>query len=290
MRKPVNIETPEDVKFINDLLEKMVEREERRREDAKLFSPSALADCLRLVYLSKNFKELEIKKLFSSRPQPNFYFLNGNFLHVKWQFALYKMDQAMDDDDFKLVAVEHPIVSKRGDHGGTVDVLIEVDREPLIVDFKGINVNDFNRIVRGELPHKYRIQCADYGMLYNASKDRKTRKIKRTLLVIENKGGPTEDFPIALAETEIPVSTNLPDVRTRLEVLRKHEQENSIPPPECISTKSLKFQGCPFRGFCKEEVKEIEKRRAANNRDTKKHRIAISKRRRSDRARRNKQH
>ena len=196
MRRPVNIESQDDCDWLHDLMMKMAEREERRRGDEKVFSPSALAACLRQVYLAKNFKKLGIPKVFTTRVEPNFYFLTGNFLHIKWQFALYKMNQKMDDDDFKLIAVEYEVISKRGDHGGTIDVVCEVDREPLILDFKGLNVRSFSQIARGEIPHDYRMQCADYGMLYNATKNRVGRKVKRSLLVVENKGGPTNDYPL----------------------------------------------------------------------------------------------
>jgi hypothetical protein len=288
MTRPVNIESHEDADWLRDLTSKMVEREERRRSDTKVFSPSALSECLRYIYLAKNFKELGIPRVFTTRVEPNFYFLTGNFLHIKWQFALYKLDQVTDDDDFKLIAVEHEIMSKHGDHGGTVDVLCEVDREPLIVDFKGLNVRDWGRIARNEIPHAYRIQCADYGMLYNSSIKRRPggrKLVKRVLLIAENKGGPTNDYPAALCEAEINVRENLPEVRARLEVLREHEQENTIPPPECVSTGRVQFTGCPFRKYCKKEVQAIERERKSKDRDTTKHRLAISTRRGANRSR-----
>lgn len=285
MTRPVNIESQADADWIHALTETMIEREERRRLDEKVFSPSALSECLRYIYFAKNFKELGIPKVFTSRVEPNFYFLTGNFLHIKWQFALYKLDKITDDDDFKLIAVEYQVISKHGDHGGTIDVLCEVDREPLIVDFKGLNVRDWGRIARNEIPHAYRIQCADYGMLYNASKERPTGKVKRTLLIAENKGGPTNDYPAALTESEINVRENLPEVRARLEVLRTHEKENTIPQAECVSTHTVQFLGCPFRKYCKEEVQAIERERKSADSNSKKHRLAVSTRRRANRSR-----
>jgi hypothetical protein len=287
MARPVNIESQADARFIHALTQTMIEREERRRGDEKVFSPSALSECLRYIYLAKNFKELGIPRVFTTRVEPNFYFLTGNFLHIKWQFALYKLDQVTDDDDFKLIAVEHQIISKHGDHGGTIDVLCEVDREPLIVDFKGLNVRDWGKIARNEIPGAYRIQCADYGMLYNASKDRPAGKVKRVLLIAENKGGPTNDYPAALCESEINVRDNLPEVRARLEVLRTHEKENTIPPPECVSTGRVQFTGCPFRKYCKKEVQAIERERKSKDSNSPRHKLAIPPRRGANSARRN---
>jgi hypothetical protein len=286
MKHPVNIESQEDADWIHNLVQTMIKREERRRGEDKVFSPSSLASCLRQVYLLKNFKELGIPKVYTGRVEPNFYFLHGNFLHIKWQFVLYKMNKVTDDDDFRLIAVEYPLISKRGDHGGTIDVVCEVDREPLIADFKGWNVRDFGKATRGEISHDSRIQSADYGMLYNASKERTTRKVKRVLLLIENKGGPDNGHPIALHEFEIDVKANLPEVRSRLEVLRTYEQTNTIPPPECESTRSLQFKDCPFRKFCKEEVKEIE-RGKSNGSNSSEYKLAVPPRRGANRSRRN---
>ena len=109
MLKPVNIESDEDVQFLTDLFQTMAERENRRSSD-RMFSPSALASCLRQVYLLKHHDDLDIPKLSPVKREPNFYFLNGNFLHVKWQFALYKMEKAIDDPKvFHIIGFEVPI-------------------------------------------------------------------------------------------------------------------------------------------------------------------------------------
>lgn len=289
MRKPVNIDSQEDADWISGLIDRMVEREQTRLKGDKVFSPSALASCLRQVYLLKHAADLEIKTVKSTRVESNFYFLNGNFLHLKWQFALYKMDKVLDDDDFKLIDVEYRVISKHGDHGGTSDVLCLVDYEPTIIDFKGWNTRWFGQLTRGEpfdAFHEARMQMTDYMMLYNSQKDRPTKKIKRGFLIVENKGGPDNMHPLALHETEIDLASNLPEVRGRLEALRKHGKENSLPPPECESTRSLQFQGCPFQKFCKPEVKEIERRKSDGSNPSK-YRVAVSKGRGANSSRRN---
>jgi hypothetical protein len=257
----VEIESPEDIAFIVNVLERQLARSLDREYRPK-FSPSQLSTCLRHVYLLKHHKAQKIPKLASVRIEPNFYFFNGNWLHLKWQFALYKLDQFIGDPTiFKLVGVEVPIVSKHGDHGGTVDGLVLLYEEPIIADFKGLMVRAFGEITRGYIPDAYTLQLADYGMLFNAASLRNgTGKIERGLLLTENKGGPIPKLPLALQETEVKISTHLPEVRRRLEVLREHGEANTIPPPECDKTTSLQFQACPFRKFCRQEVKEIEKR------------------------------
>jgi hypothetical protein len=261
-QKPVEIETDEDIEFITLTMIQMMNRQQDRTSQP-VFSPSQLAECLRYVYLLKNHKEYGLVKVPGNRIEPNFYFFTGNWLHLKWQFALWKLNQVTDDEVFRLIGVEVPIVSKHKDHGGTVDALCLVYNEPVIVDFKGLNVRTFSEITRGYIPAQYIIQLADYGMLYNAQSTKYNvgHKITRALLLTESKGGPDNKHPLALHESEISIQTHLPEVRSRLEELRTHSEQGSIPKPECTSTTSYQFQGCPFRVFCRDEVKRIERRR-----------------------------
>jgi hypothetical protein len=282
----VEVESQEDVDWIANLLSTMVERQKRRTSDP-VFSPSQLSECLRYVYLLKHSKELQIPRLSINQPQPNYYFFTGNFLHIKWQFALYKLDQKLPDEIFKLIGVEVPILSKRKDHGGTVDALALVNAEPYIIDFKGLNVRTFGEITRGYIPRQYSVQLSDYGMLYNAKNVGKP-KISKGLLIVESKGGPDPKNLIALHESEIEIETFLPEVKTRLKKLRKHGEANSIPKPECESTTTFQFQGCPFRKYCRKEVKEIQRlRREDDDKHASKLSVARSKRSRADRTRRN---
>lgn len=295
MKRPLKIESQDDAEFLFHLAMRQVEREKTRKSGNTVFSPSALAECLRKVYLQKNWKELGFERVVIPAIEPNGYFLEGDFKHLKWQFAMYRLAQVCDgfdmiEDDLpwqKAHGFELPILSKRGDHGGTIDALPILLEEPLVIDVKGVNVRTFQKAVRGNDPHNYVIQAGDYGMLLN-SRTRHVklpRKIKRVILLYENKGGPDMNHPLALHETVLKLSEIVPEVRARLEVLREHEAKEEIPEPECTSTKTIQFQGCPFAGFCKVEVKRIEKRNSkSKSRNTGKLRVAKPKR--SDRPRR----
>ena len=284
LRKPVNIESDEDVEFLTTLFEKMVEREDRRRTpESKVFSPSSMASCLRQVFLQKHHTALGIPASLKPRIEPNFYFLTGNFLHLKWQFVLYKMDVKLPDDVFKLVGVEVPILSKRKDHGGTIDVLAAIHGKLYPIDFKGLNVRTFGEITRGVVPTQYAVQAADYMVLLNSSKEIRSLDLifgdrgpifDQALIITENKGGATAAHPAALTESVVEISEWRRVIQHRLGVLRDHEQENSIPDPECISTKTIQFQGCAFSGYCRPEVKAIEQRRAKGG-DSENFRVAI---------------
>jgi hypothetical protein len=277
MRRPVNIETPEDAEWLSRLAMKIVAREElRKSEGAGVFSPSGLASCLRRVYLGRHWQSLDLKRVELPSVSAHGYFHKGNFVHLQWQFLFYKMDKALED--FTLLDCEVPVISKRGDHAGTIDVVVIWRGEVLPIDVKGLNVRSFNAIVRGDVPHDYRIQLTDYMMLWNSMMVKRNPdlpKMKRGLLLAESKGGPDPTHPLALHEVEITLKDNLPDVRARLEVLREHERKEEIPVIECITTKTIQFQGCPFAGYCKGEVKAEEKRRRdAESTDSAKLRVA----------------
>lgn len=286
LKSPIGVDTEEDARWLYNLAMKQVKREKIRQEsydnDEMVFSPSGLADCLRRVFLSKNHKALGLQRVELPAIEPHFYFFTGDFLHLKWQFAFYKLSGI--HPDIHLVDCEIPILSKRKDHGGTLDIVILYDTEPIIIDVKGLNVRSFNGVDKNESSdqnHKYRIQTTDYGMLFNSAVQRgawkpsaqtirymrdhglsEFPKVKRMVLLAENKGGPDMNHPAALTESIIDLKSNLPEVRARLETLRGYEEKEEIPPAECESTRLIAFTGCPFAEFCFKEVKRKEIARA----------------------------
>lgn len=258
-----------DEKFISAVI-KQGRKTEMLREIRPVFSPSALASCLRQVYLNRHWEQLEITRIRLPRPEPAGYFLQGNFIHLKWQHVMMRMDEFYEDDVFKLIAVEHRVQSKRGDHAGTIDVIAEVWKEPYIVDFKGLNTYGFQKIVSRDVPGSYRLQLADYMILWNSDKKGRMsvgydKRIEKALLVAENKGGPDPKHPLALHEHGIQLEDYADEVRLRLRQLREHERDHTVPLPECTQTTSLQFKGCPFQGFCKKEVKRVEEAASKRN-------------------------
>jgi hypothetical protein len=285
LKRPIRIETSKDIKFMKQLWEKNMLREEDRVSE-RMYSPSALAECLRKVYLTKNFEAEGIPRVFPPKIQPNYYFLTGEFIHLKWQFALYKMAQEFPEIELAsdpIDSFEVRVVSKRGDHGGTADAIPCIMGKHYVVDYKGLNVRTFSKISIGEVPDSYRIQIADYMILLNSERPRRFQ-VEDALLVAESKGGPDTHHPAALCEARISLTENKAEVRGRLEILREHEKENTIPEPECITTKGVQFQGCPFQGYCKEEVKEIERRKSKGG-NSNGYKVSVPKRRRANSSR-----
>ena len=297
LKSPLGIDNESDANFLHMLAMKQVERERVRKEGDGVFSPSGLASCLRRVYLSKNWKQLGLSRVELPAIEPHFYFFTGDFLHLKWQFAFHKLSELCQGREFMLLDVEVALLSKRKDHGGTIDVVALIDEELVIIDVKGLNPRNFRPIDEGSPPHDYRIQVADYGMLWNSQRyllgehwERiaetlgwtEIPKVKRGIILAENKGGPDTRHPAALTETVINIQDNLPDVRARLELLRGHQEEGTFPAIECENTRGIQFTGCPFAEICRKEVKQRE-RAAAKSRDTKQYRVAQPKRNRRSR-------
>jgi PD-(D/E)XK nuclease superfamily len=276
--RPVEIENLKDAAWLHRLMQEQLHREEIRSLD-KVFSPSSLANCLRQVHLAKNYDKLGIKRQIPVRVEPNFYFLTGNWLHMKWQYALYKLNQRISDEIFKLVGVEYRVASKHKDHAGTIDAIVAVHDKYYIVDIKGVNVRTFNDAVNGNASLQYKIQISDYAMLANVDRTLKLPKIEAGILLYENKGGPSNGHPIALHEVLVDPIEHLPEIKYRLESLRKHEKAHTIPAPECTSIRETQFLSCPFRNYCKEEV-----RQKSNSSDSAKRSIAVPKRRRTNRS------
>jgi hypothetical protein len=257
-------EHEDDVEFHRWLAELYMKRERARQgEQSGMFSPSSLGSCLRKVYLQKHHDQLGIVPRYDVGIDANYYFMKGNSIHKMWQYALYKLELWVDDErTFFVWEIERPVMSKRGGHGGTIDAVVNVFGEPLIVDFKGLNVRAAMKIRDGDIPQNYIIQVTDYLVLWNSQRN-KPFPIERGLLMVENKGGPSPKYPLALHETEIRLADHRKEVNRRLSVLREYEGKNEIPPPECESTHEMQFASCPFKRFCRDEVREIQRAKTA---------------------------
>lgn len=289
----VGIETEADADFLHMLAMKQVQREGERKSGDGVYSPSGLASCLRRVYLSKNWKKLGLTRVELPAIEPHAYFLMGDFIHLKWQFAMWRLslqEMMKPEPEFILLDCELPVMSKRGDHGGTIDVLAVIDGELTIVDVKGLNVRSFQKIDSGEAIHEYSIQVGDYIMLWNSGVRHRMKvlpdniaevtgwkewpKITIGIILAENKGGPDPRHPGALTEYIVKAKDSLPEVRARLEILREHEEEGTLPEIECKSTRGIQFTGCPFAEICRKEIRRAERRESSKDRDSREYRLA----------------
>lgn len=261
MEHEVIPEDEEDFLFMD-----MLVRARAQKRQKGVFSPSQLGTCTRQAYFGKRGEE---KHLIES-PRANGYFLTGNYTHFKWQFACWKAHRAgllelvtIKDASGLTLALpgykvgERPAVEVRvvdDDVGGTIDVIVQLLGRPgaTVVDFKGINLIDFQRTMKNGSPVAYRRQLVGYADLANA---KLPINITEALLVSECKAGPfSSGQPMGLHETLVPLDEYRGEVKRRLRTLRWYDARDEIPEIECVSTKHMQYQECPFNRFCREEV------------------------------------
>lgn len=298
-------EDAEDFRFLDMLVRA---RALPRRKG--VFSPSMLGSCMRQAYFAKRNTEKHVSK----SPQMNGYFLNGNFVHFKWQFAMWKGHRA-GVLELATVPIEHELVILRdlresnmlslkeydewagalnfngngtrpgvevrvvdGDFGGTIDVLAhmttpETSYNTHVIDFKGINLIDYQRTIKKGAKPEYRKQIVGYAKVANKTLALNP-PVENCLLVSECKAGPVpgSGSPIALHETLVPVALFEGEVNRRLKTLRFADQKGDMPPAECQSTLHMCFQECGFNRFCRDEVlvtqRERERIARARNKPT----------------------
>lgn len=278
-------ETPDDFRFMD-----MLVRARAIPREKGVFSPSMLGSCIRQAYFSKRGEE----KHTVVNPQMNGYFLKGNFVHLQWQFALWRAHtlgllelvtvpigreiailhglhnrgviEWSERDAWEAAlnfygnntrpAVELRVIGAQPDFGGTIDALVRLalHEHAKVVDFKGINQIEFARQMKRGAKKAYRVQGVGYGGIVNESE--LPVEVDEFLLVSENKAGPTygAGSPIALHETRVPIDLHAGEVKSRLRTLRWFDAKDELPPVECKNTRLMQFCECPFNRHCREEV------------------------------------
>lgn len=262
MQKGIEIDDELDRHYLATLIEA---RSQPRKKG--IYSPSALADCVRKVYFIKT----GVPRKTLARPDANAIFLDGNFRHFKWQFVMWKMHRAgiiqLVDVGSICLGAEIFVGNEKGDYGGTLDNLIYIPKVDIVctIDWKGMNGNGFMRSVNMGPSLGYTQQSVGYAGLANESlRDRLPKKITSVLIIGENKNGAMRtrlvNSPLGLFEWRLQLNDYNHIVAKRLKKLRKYEREEEIPPPECISTRRMMFKDCPFNKHCLGEVQAIEKK------------------------------
>lgn len=257
---PVNIDDQKDIAFLNELMQARA-----RKRKKGIYSPSMLASCVRQVYFIKTGKKQKPAK----RIENSSYFLNGDFMHFKWQFVMWKMHRA---GIIELIGSEIYVENDKTDYGGTIDSIVYIPKKDFLctVDWKSMNGNSFMNSIDKGPGMRYALQSVGYGDLANnVSKQLELpKKIETVLIIGENKNGPVVNrqspSPMGLHEWRFELEQYRPLIAERLKRLRAHERRKEVPEPECVSTHRFMFKGCPFSYFCLDEVKQIEQQRKAD--------------------------
>jgi len=273
----------DDVEFLHDLMQRVATREQERELDP-VYSPSGLGGCLRQTFLNRHHQQLDIPRKIFKKIESHYYFEHGSWIHLKIQVKLYKLHKR---GEIELLGTEIGVAGKRGDNRGTLDAVFRRGRV-FGVDIKGWNSRDFMRLAGGDCPLATEIQLANYVILGNVDRNQLPR-IDAGLVLAENKTGPVNGYPAAVAEYEISLKATKKLVRSRLGELRSHAEAGTIPKAECQSTLESGFRECAFRAYCKEEVAENERRhkRQVARGNAAKREIQVATPRRTDRSRRN---
>ena len=255
LERQLGIDDEQDENF---LIELMKARSARREKG--VFSPSMLSACTRQAFFVKTGQE----KRHAKSPRTNAFFLDGDFRHYKWQFALWKAHCA---GLLELLGCEIRVFHPSGDFAGTIDAIVDIDGVMYVVDFKGMNVRSFQEHEQWGTKPGYVVQIIGYANIVNQAQAFESFmgsytgfEIKTCLLIGENKGGPSQTgSPIALHEDALSVKEHRSKVKRRMHVLRRYVADGEVPPPDCQSTRTIQFQECPFSWYCRGEVLEAER-------------------------------
>lgn len=261
LQRPIDIDDDKDRQYLNDLI---LARSQPRKQG--VYSPSMLAGCVRQVYFAKT----GVKRERLGRIESSGYFLDGNFRHFKWQFAIWKMHRAGIIDlincDSLCLGTEVYVHNKKGDFGGTIDNVIYIPLIDMVVtvDWKGMNGNSFLNSVNKGPSMTYILQSIGYAALANYTlRDLLPKRIEAALVIGENKNGPIKtrlvNSPLGLREWRFDLEDYRMLAAQRLKTLRSYERKGETPPPECVSTRRQMFKDCDFSRLCRGEVETIER-------------------------------
>lgn len=272
-KRPLEIEDEEDRQFLLALFEKRSKQRHQRGH----YSPSMLASCQRAVYFARTGEP----RARVVDPRAQGFFAQGNFMHLKWQFAMWrlyregKIELVKIKGDTKPYGFEVYVENKRGDFSGHIDVFPRIEDVPYILDFKGWQAHLYQRMTMGYVPEDAAIQLAGYMSILRVDR-RINFSVDTGLLVVESKSGPDErGSPLGLIEVEIDRKTWQKEVNKRMREQRDYEANQETPEPSCHSTRQRQFQTCPWSGRCLAEVKQIQEREKAARRNSDEFRVRI---------------
>lgn len=196
------------------------------RDRTRSFSASGISACMR----AQTFKYLDYPGISMPDARLQAIFLNGRWVHLKWQAVL--MEMGLADLDHLEVPVELPEENVRG----TIDAIIQLNELPWIVDFKGVNPQSFAKYKHGEISPAYHWQL----QIYMAA-----TKIPRSLLLFENKA--TGEY---FEQVVLPEHTTYIQAIARVRALNQFLDLKTLPKPLPAATHTYECQGCPFQLDC----------------------------------------
>jgi hypothetical protein len=196
-------------------------------------SPSSLSGCEREAV----FKFVGVKGRRRLDPDLELIYDAGTWIGHKWQATFKDMEAVLGKAKFEVVGIEVPIVLKRLFIAGTLDVIVRVYGELMVIEIKSINDRGFDYITNnGALPHNRR-----QLITYMRSKGARTG-----VLWYENKNNQrTQAFVLRDKEAEWPL------IKSWSQSVISHMERRTLPAkhPEC-KRGNIFYEKCPFAGLC----------------------------------------
>lgn len=198
------------------------------------FSPSNLGGCEREA--AYRFVGARSKKMFD--PDLQLIFDDGEWRHLKWQATFRDMEKVLGPKRFKVIAIEQRVQYKDLFIEGSLDAILRIIGELIVVDIKGISEQGFQFVMRNNKPiAKHVLQLISYM---------RARKIRRGLIWYENKNNQyTLAFIIEFNNED------WAEVQAWTESVISFLEKKKLPPahPDCRRG-TIGFQKCPYADLC----------------------------------------
>jgi hypothetical protein len=212
-----------------EILMKLHLRPDRDRGGS--FSASALSTCMRAQMLGY----LEMEGTIVPNEKRQAIFLNGDWLHLKWQGILLEMGVVKWKETEPLVEQRVSIPEWKVE--GTLDVIGELEAEDWIIDVKGVGPGNWQKMKDGFIPQGYLWQQHAYM---------RGTGISNTLLLVESKA--TQEY----VEIHVPPldSTEALQVEARVKALNHYRENRQLPPVLHQYPSNPLCRECPFLLEC----------------------------------------
>lgn len=111
-------------------------------------SPSSLCGCERQAA----FKFIGVKGRRKLDPDQQLIFDDGDWRHHRWQFTFRDMEAVLGPERFKVISIEERVKYASLYIEGSLDALLRIEGQRLLVDIKGINDAGFHYVLSRDEP------------------------------------------------------------------------------------------------------------------------------------------
>lgn len=198
------------------------------------FSPSSIGGCMRRAA----FVFVGMSGQRRIDPDLEMIFEDGKWRHHRYQAMFLDMQSVLGRKAFKVHSIEETVAIPSLHVSGSLDALVEIEKQKIVVDFKGANEWSWKYIHDNQRPkEEHRWQLMTYM---------RARKIKRGVLLYENKGSQERqcfyfDFS----------GDDWAEIKEWVVEVTLFMDRRDLPPRHADCSNGLYMGGkCPFRKHC----------------------------------------